>query len=77
MSEQWTASMLSHLSKKLGREATRQDLKDHMAEIARKQKGSKKPKSGTGSLTPEERSQRGKEAAKVRWDKARKLKENI
>lgn len=46
-----------------------ESVRAHMAELARKQKGSKKPKSGTASLSPEERSKRGKKAAEARWQK--------
>lgn len=56
----WKQTMI----KKLGSEEA---LSKHMAEIAQKQKGIKKPTSGIAALSKEERSRRGKEAANKRW----------
>lgn len=42
-------------------------VKAYMAELARKQKGIKKPNSGVASLSKAEQSKRGKKAADTRW----------
>lgn len=57
---------LELMIKKYGSEEA---VSEHMAELARKQKGSKKPKSGVASLSKEEQSRRGREAAMKRWHK--------
>lgn len=46
---------------------SKEAVQAHMAELARQQKGIKKPNSGTAALTKEERSKRGKKAADARW----------
>ena len=56
----WMKTMVE----KLG---TKENVRLYMSGLASKQKGTKKPNSGTASLSPEERSKRGKAAAAKRW----------
>lgn len=64
MASKWMETMI----KKHGSE---EKVKIYMADLARKNKGTKKPTSGVASLTKEERSKRGKKAADARWQKSR------
>jgi len=60
MASKWMETMI----KKHGSEEA---VKAYMAELARKQKGIKKPNSGVASLSKAEQSKRGKKAADTRW----------
>lgn len=44
-------------------------VKAYMAELARKNKGIKKPNAGVASLSKDEQSKRGTKAANIRWNK--------
>lgn len=58
----WMESMIK-------RHGSEEKVREYMAGLARKQKGSKKPNSGTAALSKAERSKRGKKAADARWQK--------
>ena len=66
----WMDTMIA----KLGSRAA---VSEWMAENGRKQKGAKKPLSGTASLTPEERRARSSAAGKARWEKERAKKAQL
>jgi hypothetical protein len=65
MPSKWMETMI----KKHGSEEA---VKAYMAELARKQKGIKKPNSGVASLSKAEQSKRGTKAANARWNKENK-----
>lgn len=60
MASKWLETMIV----KLGSEEA---VKKYMSDLAKRQKGSKKPNSGVASLNKEQRSKQGKKAANARW----------
>lgn len=61
--DKWKASMRQRA------ELKGKTIEQHMSDIARKNKGVKKPTSGTASLSKEDRIRRASEASRARWDK--------
>lgn len=70
MSSRWLETMIA-------KHGSKEAVSEWMAENGRKHKGQKLPTSGVASLSPEERSRRGREAANAKWakERERKLKE--
>ena len=62
MASKWMETMIE-------KHGSEEAVKAYMANLARKQKGVKKPTSGVASLSKVEQSKRGRKAANARWSK--------